>query len=238
MCYAKPGPRCSTVAKKRLDNAVELHRKHPTEKNAEKLKKAKNDYSLTTEGIKNMDSWERRDANELRQRAISAAKRRGIVDSNPGPGKMFDTPIRLTEPREGSIADQNMKEVYQIGERSYLSIASYTKSAGYAQYWLEEGGDMVGFMNTRDPLKDTDELVINSVEVREGYQGQGKLRTLLQYVEKLSGKRLVSTGECTPKGYAALKGKVGLTEYGEWKANFEDMFFVHDDNHWDHGVFR
>lgn len=101
------------------------------------------------------------------------------------------------------------------------------------EWWAELDGTPVAYMKT---LTYSDErycgarFVLCDIEVRDGYRGQGLVSVLLDHAQAATGLVLHTSGGYTPKGAAALTGRMpvlpGDTEGIKW----DDMTFVHD---WD-----
>jgi len=103
-----------------------------------------------------------------------------------------------------------------------------------AEYgWLRTpDGVAVGMLHWR--MTDDDFPIINDIEVRPGYRGQGYAKKMILTVEKLTGKTLRTTGGFTPEGWAALGQKIPVDEryasYPEPGIHYDSMNFVQDWN--------
>lgn len=101
--------------------------------------------------------------------------------------------------------------------------------------WMKTDDVVVGYIcYWYDPsLKDdnTYRLVLESIEVRPGYQGQGLAKFMIDSVQKNLNETMHTTGSFTPKGYATLAGYLPLVDDSERNSiEFEDIAFVKD---WD-----
>lgn len=100
------------------------------------------------------------------------------------------------------------------------------KPVGILSYWLL----------LEKPLNDPFRFVLESIEIREEYRGNGLAGFLIREVEKWAGETMYCTGHYTPLGYQALDGFLPVADtsehnnFGKGAVEFKDMTFVKD---WD-----
>lgn len=115
------------------------------------------------------------------------------------------------------------------------------KSSNLQQVWLINDMSIpIGFMSywmcVDKPIGDLFRFVLECIEIREEYRGQGLAKFLIEEVENYIGETLYSTGHFTPLGYESLNGLLPVADnsaynnYGKESVEFEDMSFVKD---WD-----
>lgn len=103
MCYPKPGPRCSSHARKALVRATREYRNNPSEETKQARNKAIADFAMTPDGIAQLHArgmTEKAELNEsLRNKKIAEYKALGteITDSEKTASAVI--------PREGALKD-------------------------------------------------------------------------------------------------------------------------------------
>lgn len=101
-------------------------------------------------------------------------------------------------------------------------------------YWLKNNdGTVVAFINVaeHEDVDDKNILHVYEVEVRQGFRRQGFARTIITSVEKLTGKKIVTSGAYTPEGLKYLAPHYyGKEEIQSVHACYTSMTFVED---WD-----
>lgn len=102
--------------------------------------------------------------------------------------------------------------------------------------WMKTDGVVIGYIcYWYDPSlekNNTYRLVLESIEVRPGFQGQGLAKFMINSVQNHVNEIMHTTGSFTPKGYATLAGYLPLVNDSQGNIiEFEDMSFVKD---WDH----
>ena len=92
---------------------------------------------------------------------------------------------------------------------------------GYICYWYDPSLEK----------NNTYRLVLESIEVRHNFQGQGLAKFIINSVQNHVNEIMYATGSFTPKGYATLAGYLPLVNDSQGNIiEFEDMSFVKD---WD-----
>lgn len=102
--------------------------------------------------------------------------------------------------------------------------------------WMKTNGVVIGYIcYWYDPSlekNNTYRLVLESIEVRPNFQGQGLAKFMINSVQNHVNEIMYATGSFTPKGYATLAGYLPLVNDSQGNIiEFEDMSFVKD---WDH----
>lgn len=73
-------------------------------------------------------------------------------------------------------------------------------------------------------------FVLESIQVRDGFQGRGLAKLMIDAVQRHFGETMYCTGSFTPQGHAALAGYLPVVDQGENNIEFDDMSFIHNWN--------
>ena len=101
--------------------------------------------------------------------------------------------------------------------------------------WMTTNGVVIGYIcYWYDPSlekNNTYRLVLESIEVRPNFQGQGLAKFMINSVQNHVNEIMNTTGSFTPQGYTSLAGYLPLVDDSQGNIiEFEDMSFVKD---WD-----
>ena len=101
--------------------------------------------------------------------------------------------------------------------------------------WMKTNGVVIGYIcYWYDPSlekSNTYRLVLESIEVRPNFQGQGLTKFMINSVQNHVNEIMNTTGSFTPQGYTSLAGYLPLVDDSQGNIiEFEDMSFVKD---WD-----
>lgn len=117
------------------------------------------------------------------------------------------------------LRDAQHKRSHNTKHTLWMSISGVV--AGYICYWY-------------DPTAAEDNtyrFVLESIEVRPEFRGQGLAKFMINSVQKNLIETMHATGSFTPQGYATLAGYLPLVDDSEGNiVEFDDMSFVKD---WD-----
>lgn len=95
MCYAKPGPRCDSVAKKRLAVAEQRFAADPSDQNQYLLDARKHDYFLTRSGIQDLrDQGKGEYADRFQQKRDDLIAESKFLSQRTNSGKWSQVPLK------------------------------------------------------------------------------------------------------------------------------------------------
>lgn len=149
----------------------------------------------------------------------------------------------LDIPGAGSrvIGFETIKENESFSLAFHPSALGRVPDSGHITAWLLNGNSVpVGNIayNFRPELEigDTNRLVLDSIEVRDAYRGQGFAKFMVECVMEFLGEQMYCTGCYTPSGFESLNGLLPVVfadrfnNFGAGVVEFDDMTFVED---WD-----
>lgn len=120
-----------------------------------------------------------------------------------------------------------------VSAKDITHWAHRTSGPTATEWWATRNGTTVAYMKTLTYADDRwagARFVLCDIEVREGYRGQGLVTVLLAHAQAETGLVLHTSGGYTPKGAAALTGRLPVLPGNDEGVKWDDMTFVHD---WD-----
>lgn len=135
MCYAKPGPRCDSEARKRLDVAEKAYAANPSDQNEKRLKHRRHDFFLTKDGIQHLRDEGRSDfADQFEKKRENLIQESKFLADRSSRGKWSDIPLKEMDPGALSMALMEASEDETI-DWGTSSPERFQRAINAATFW-------------------------------------------------------------------------------------------------------
>lgn len=135
MCYAKPGPRCESVARERLAIAQRLHAFNPTDETKKTVDQRRHDFYLTKAGIQELRNLGKDDlADKFSLKREGLIKESKFLQERYRKGKWSEIPLKEMDPGALTMAllDASQDEYIEWGTSSR---GDFHRAINAASFW-------------------------------------------------------------------------------------------------------